>query len=231
MFLDVPPPNLKPPSGPVFDAAEDWIPKDNRVILLSIDAIAREKFKREMPATLSALRTLAKSNEVFGFERYHTMGVNTRVNMLPLMTGARSRGAYFSNWLEHAWLYHVAEDAGYGTAVAGDFCTGMIGNPFTNNGNALLNWVSQTTGRYPSSNVFPVKVQCKHLYQELHQKYDLSNQCTMTGKEVAVSSLSISIYIYMYVCIHIRSCCLICWFHFLYLFLARCVFFRSGRQL
>ena len=168
------------------------VPSENRLIILSIDAIAREKMKREMPETLKALRDTSETNDVFGFERYHATGVNTRVNMVPLMTGARDRNTILANYLSHKWLYHVAEDAGYPTMAAGDFCSGLDGNSFKNNEHAYLNWVVQTSGRYPSMNVFPIKAQCEKLYKTLKETNNLENTCTMVGSNFGIWTPTVS---------------------------------------
>jgi len=52
------------------------IPEENRVIVLTIDSVSREKFKHVMHKTFKTMRRLQKEGktDIFGFERYHTVG-------------------------------------------------------------------------------------------------------------------------------------------------------------
>jgi len=175
----IPDPVLDPfPPSPRDEEPVDprMVPRENRLIVLTIDSVSREKFKRVMKETLRSLRSLRKEgHEVVGFERYHTVGLNTRQNMVPMMSGATNNRHFNPN--HHKWLYHVAEDAGYRTMVAGDFCTGMEGNPYTIFPASYLNWVYMTTLRYPSRNAWPLKAMCKDLYLTLKEEMGLRRPC------------------------------------------------------
>jgi len=151
-----------------------------RIIILTIDSVSREKFKRVMPVTLKALRHISNvggTNRVFGFERFHTVGLNTGRNMVPLMAGVYHKTRF--DPVHHKWLYHIAEDAGYRTMVAGDFCPGLEGNPLHSTATSFLDWPYETASRYPSKNVWPLKALCKDLYKDLWNTYGYKRTCTV----------------------------------------------------
>jgi len=98
----------------------------NKVIILFIDSVSRAHFKRKLPKTHAWIEQFYKSDdkasyESFQFLKYHGIGPNKTLNMIPAMFGRQFNTNVDSNYFIKFFI-----ESGFMTASVGTMCNREI---------------------------------------------------------------------------------------------------------